>query len=81
VTGLRIAAGLAVIGTVVGEFVGAFAGEASPLGLTILSANREGRVDLVFAAVALAALVGFALFGLVSAAGWLLLRRWHDSSR
>jgi NitT/TauT family transport system permease protein len=81
VTGLRIAAGLAVIGTVVGEFVGAYAGADAPLGITILSANREGRTDLMFAAVGLAALVGFALFGAVSAAGWFLLRRWHDSSR
>ncbi|MBL9141066.1 MAG: ABC transporter permease [Phycisphaerae bacterium] len=80
-TGLRIAAGLAVIGTVVGEFVGAYAGEISPLGITILSANREGSPDLVFAAVALAALVGFALFAAVSLGGWLALRRWHDSTR
>lgn len=81
VTGLRIAAGLAVIGTIVGEFVGAFAGAESPLGITIMSANREGRTDLVFAAVALAAIVGFALFGLVSGGGWLLTRRWHASAR
>lgn len=82
VTGLRIAAGLSVIGTVVGEFVGASSSAvASPLGPTILAANRDGQTDLVFAAVGLAALVGFALFGLVSAGGWLLLRRWHDSTR
>jgi NitT/TauT family transport system permease protein len=81
VTGLRISAGLAVIGTVVGEFVGAYAGQDAPLGIQIMSANREMRTDVVFAAVALAALVGFALFGAVSGVGWLFLRRWHDSSR
>lgn len=80
VTGLRIAAGLAVIGAIVGEFVGAFAGEASPVGILILSALRESRTDLVFAAVAVAAVVGFALFGAVSLLGWLLLRRWHASA-
>ena len=80
VTGLRIAAGLAVIGAVVGEFVGAFAGEEQPLGLTILSAMRENRTDLVFAAIAMAAAVGFLLFGAVSLLGWLVLRRWHDSA-
>ena len=78
--GLRIAAGLAVIGAVVGEFVGAFAGEEQPLGLTILSAMRENRTDLVFAAIAMAAAVGFLLFGAVSLLGWVVLRRWHDSA-
>jgi hypothetical protein len=32
------------------------------------------------AAVAVAAIVGFVLFGLVSLGGWLLLRRWHASA-
>lgn len=77
VTGLRIAAGLAVIGTIVGEFVSGYAGREAPLGIVILSAMREYRTDLVFAAVALAALVGMALFAVVGAGGWLLLRRWH----
>lgn len=80
VTGLRIAAGLAVIGTVVGEFVGAFAGDDAPVGILIVSALRENRIDLVFAAVAVAACVGFLLFGLVSLFGWILLRRWHASA-
>ncbi|MFM8641628.1 MAG: ABC transporter permease subunit [Phycisphaerales bacterium] len=80
VTGLRVAAGLSVIGAIVGEFVGAFAGDESPVGILILSAMRENRTDLVFAAVAVAAIVGFVLFGLVSLGGWILLRRWHASA-
>ena len=80
VTGLRIAAGLSVIGAIVGEFVGAFAGDESPVGILILSAMRETRTDLVFAAVGVAAAVGFALFGLVSLLGWALLHRWHASA-
>jgi NitT/TauT family transport system permease protein len=80
VTGLRIAAGLSVIGAIVGEFVGAFAGDQSPVGILIVSAIRENRTDLVFAAVSVAALVGFALFGVVSLVGWILLRRWHASA-
>jgi NitT/TauT family transport system permease protein len=79
VTGLRVAAGLSVIGAIVGEFVGAFAGNASPVGIVILSALREHRTELVFAAVLTAAVVGFVLFGLVSALGWVALRRWHAS--
>ena len=46
-----------------------------------MTALRENRTDLVFAAVAVAAVVGFALFGVVSLFGWLMLRRWHASAR
>ncbi len=80
VTGLRIAAGLSVIGTVVGEFVSGYAGENAPLGMVVLAAMRSARTDLVFAAVALCAVVGFALFGVVSFLGWLSLRSWHAST-
>ncbi|MCE9618493.1 MAG: ABC transporter permease [Planctomycetes bacterium] len=79
-TGLRIAAGLAVIGTVVGEFVSGYAGEDAPLGMVVLAAMRSARTDLVFAAVALSAMVGFLLFGIVSLIGWLSLRKWHAST-
>jgi NitT/TauT family transport system permease protein len=80
VTGLRIAAGLSVIGAIVGEMVGAFGGDRAPLGAVITSALKQNRTPEVFAAIALAALVGFAIFGLVHLAGWLLLRRWHASA-
>lgn len=65
-TGLRIAAGLATIGAVVGEFVAGFSSDATPLGMVITASQREFRTDRVFAAVLLASLVGFVLFGLVS---------------
>ena len=57
-TGLRIAAGLAVIGAIVGEFVG-----GGGLGVVVLEAMRQQRTDLVFAAVGYASLLGLALFG------------------
>jgi NitT/TauT family transport system permease protein len=80
VTGCRVAAGLSVIGAVVGEFVSGYAGDNAPLGIVIVSGMRETRTDLVFAAVALSACAGFLLFAIVSALGWLLLRRWHASA-
>jgi NitT/TauT family transport system permease protein len=80
VTGCRVAAGLAVIGAVVGEFVSGFAGDRAPLGIVITTGMREARTDIVFAAVGLSACVGFLLFGIVSALGWALLRRWHASA-
>ncbi len=78
-TGLRIAAGLSVIGAVVGEFVGAYGGDQAPLGSVITSALRQNRTEVVFAAVVLASALGFLLFGIVNVAGWVLLRRWHAS--
>lgn len=81
VTGMRIAAGLAVIGTIVGEFVaGELQGNAG-LGVQLLVAQRIGRTDLVFAAILVASLLGLTLFGIVNLAGHLLLRHWHASER
>jgi NitT/TauT family transport system permease protein len=73
-TGLRIAAGLAVIGAIVGEFVG-----GGGLGVVVLGAMRQQRTDLVFAAVGYASLLGLALFAAVGLASRLALRHWHAS--
>ncbi|HEX4794497.1 MAG TPA: ABC transporter permease [Humisphaera sp.] len=75
-TGLQITAGLAVIGAVVGEFIG-----GGGLGSVIDVARTQQRTDKVFAAVLLASLLGLALFALVSLASRLTLRRWHESER
>lgn len=81
VTGLRVAAGLAVIGTVVGEFLVGTLGEAEGLGVKIVGAMRTGRTDRVFAAVLIASLLGLAMFAAVNLAGYLMLRHWHASAR
>jgi NitT/TauT family transport system permease protein len=75
-TGLRIAAGLAVIGAIVGEFVG-----GGGLGIVVLGAMRQQRTDLVFAAIGYASLLGLALFGAVGLASRLALRHWHASEK
>ncbi|MSQ91066.1 MAG: ABC transporter permease [Phycisphaerales bacterium] len=80
-TGLRIAAGLSVIGAIVGEFVSGYGGAYAPLGIVVMTAMREARTDLVFSAVALSAIVGFVLFGVVSIVGWLLVSQWHASAQ
>jgi NitT/TauT family transport system permease protein len=80
-TGLRIAAGLAVIGAIVGEFVAGLLGPDAGLGVLILSANRNFQTPLVVAAVILASLLGLILFLAVQLAGYLLLRRWHASAK
>jgi len=75
-TGLRIAAGLAVIGAIVGEFVG-----GGGLGVIVLGAMRQQRTDLVFAAVLYASVLGLCLFALVSWISRLTLRNWHASEQ
>lgn len=80
VTGLRIAAGLATIGTITGEFLAGVAGEHAPLGVLITSALKNFQTAQVFACVLLAALVGFALFFLVAATSRSLLARWMPNA-
>ena len=70
-TGLRIAAGLAVIGAIVGEFVG-----GGGIGVVVLEAMRQQRTDLVFAAILHASLLGLVLFGTVDGISRVALRRW-----
>jgi NitT/TauT family transport system permease protein len=78
-TGLRVAAGLSVIGTVVAEFlVGTFVADEG-LGAKIVSNVKYGHTDAVFAQVLLASLLGLAMFSAVNLAGKILLRRWHPS--
>lgn len=77
-SGLRTAAGLAVIGAIVGEFVGSN-GSPPSLGYTVLFASRSARPDQAFAAILLAALLAL---GLGAAVGWLDRRvtgRWHGA--
>lgn len=79
--GLRVAAGLAVIGTVVAEFLVGEIGEGTGLGVGMAGAIRQGHTDRVFAAVLLTSLLGLAMFAAVNGASYLLLRRWHASER
>jgi NitT/TauT family transport system permease protein len=79
--GLRIAAGLAVIGAVVGEFVAGELGAERGLGIVVVVAAKQGELPMLFAAVALASLLGIAMVGAVNAAAYLLMHRWHVSQR
>ena len=78
-TGLRIAAGLSVIGAIVGEFVGSYGGTNAPIGAIIQSGMKQNQTATVFAAVCLASMLGFVLFGFVNVVSWWLLRKWHAS--
>ena len=80
-TGLRVAAGLSVIGTVVAEFFVGTYGPGEGLGVQLVLFAKYAQVDAVFAGVLLASGLGLALFGCVNLASLLLLRRWHPSER
>lgn len=75
-SGLRIAAGLAVIGAIVGEFIA-----GGGLGAVVDVARTQQRTDKVFAAVLLSAALGLVFVSAVNIAGWLALRRWHASAQ
>jgi len=79
--GLRVSAGLSVIGAVVGEFVASYAGDNAGIGMLSLTYSRESHTDRLFAAVGLASLLGLALFAVVGVASHLTLRRWHASEQ
>ena len=80
-TGLRIACGLAVIGAIVGELVAGFAERDAGLGIVVLTASRQLRTDVMFAAIGASALLGVLMFAAVAGGAHLLLRRWHASAR
>lgn len=79
-TGLRVAAGSAVIGAIVGEFVAGVGGGAGGLGYVITQSAVQLRVPQLFLAVIGASLVSLLLFGMVVAVERRLLGRWHESA-
>jgi NitT/TauT family transport system permease protein len=74
--GLKISATLAVIGAVVGEFLGANAG----LGFLITLARSQYDTSLVFVAVVMLAVIARTLYGLVALLEWIMLG-WQRGSR
>lgn len=74
--GARISAGLALIGTVVAEFV-AGSGEATGLAWRIVEAGNRLEIPRMFAALLLLSLTGLALNALVAAIERRLLRHWQ----
>ncbi|MCF6387979.1 ABC transporter permease [Mycobacterium sp. MBM] len=75
-SGLKVAATLAVTGAVVGEFVGANQG----LGYVILQANGSLDTAMLFAALIIMSLLGIILFAIIEIAEKLLIP-WHASRR
>jgi NitT/TauT family transport system permease protein len=62
-SGLRVASTLAVIGTIIGEFVGSNVG----LGYLILIANNQMNTSLAFASIIIISVFGLGLYGFIVA--------------
>ena len=74
-SGLRVAAAVAPIGAVLGEWVGSSAG----LGYLMLHANSRMQVDLMFAALLVLAALAVGLYFIVDASLKRLLP-WHPAA-
>jgi NitT/TauT family transport system permease protein len=77
--GLRISAGLSVIGAIVGEFIIGSGNAQGGLGVQIVFAQGRMYTALLFAEVIAATLLGFLFFLVVSGIGRHLLQHWHES--
>jgi NitT/TauT family transport system permease protein len=78
--GLKIGAGLSLIGAVVAELVAGTGGVGSGLAFRILEAGYRLNIARMFAALALVAALGVLIYAVVSLVSNLILRKWHESA-
>ena len=76
VTGARTAAGLAVVGAIVGEFFVGSIGNDYGLGYLILNKSGQMETEMLFATMIASALLGVMMFVVVTWIGFQLLARW-----
>ena len=79
IAGLRISAGLSVIGAIVGEFIIGSGSEGGGLGVMIMYAQANLETPLVIALILTATALGFVFFMSVTTLGHYLLKNWHES--
>ena len=79
-TGLRIAATLAPIGAIVGDYIaGNSAGGQGGLGFLTIVYSSQFQMGALFATAAVGCALGFIFVAGVIALSWLSLHKWHDS--
>lgn len=80
-TGIRISAGISVIGGLTGElFAGSTRVGEGGLGYAIIYASNQMETAYLFALVVAATALGFSFFFIVMFLEWLALHNWHESS-
>jgi len=78
--GLRIAATLAPIGAIFGEYmVGNSSGGTGGLGFLVYSYNTQIKIPALFATALTSCLLGFIFVAAVAALNRAVLHKWHDS--
>src|SRR5882724_10861339 len=79
-TGLRIAATLAPIGALVGDYTaGSSAGDGGGLGFQTIIYSAQAKYAALFATAAVTCALGFIFVAGVVSLSWLALHKWHDS--
>lgn len=74
--GIRVALPLALIGAVLGEFMGGIGG----LGYVIISSGSAFRVDRIFAAIVMLAFIGVSLLAIIELLDRLFLSHYHQET-
>ncbi len=77
--GLKIAGGLALVGSVAAEFVAGSAGKNTGLASRMLEASFRGEIPRMFAALVLFSVIGISIFFIFDRLSKALLGSWHDS--
>ncbi len=82
-TGVRISAGIAVIGAITGELFGGgtIRVGVGGIGYAIQYANSQLQTDYLFALVLAASALGFFFFFITMFLEWYFLHQWHESAR
>jgi len=79
-TGLRIAATLAPIGALVGDYTaGSSAGDGGGLGFQTIIYSSQAKYPALFATAAVCCALGFIFVAGVLSLSWAALHKWHDS--
>lgn len=79
-TGLRIAATLAPIGALVGDYTaGSSANDGGGLGFQALIYSSQAKYPALFATAVITCMLGFLLTAAVLLLSWSALHHWHDS--
>ncbi|MCL2929950.1 MAG: ABC transporter permease [Trichodesmium sp. MAG_R01] len=78
--GLRISGGLALIGSVVAEFVAGTGGTRSGIAYQILMSSYNLQIPRMFAALFLTTGLGIAIFVFFTVLSDYLLKDWHESA-
>lgn len=79
-TGMRIAATLAPIAALVGDYTaGSSAGDGGGLGFQAIIYSSRAKYPELFATAAVTCVLGFIFTAAVLALSWLALHKWHDS--